>query len=196
MQILKLYSLSMSQEIIRNQDVKVANWSGGTTSELFIYPKIADFKKLNFSFRLSRATIEVEESNFTALPKVKRKLMLLDGELELIHEGEHSKSLKPFEFDVFSGDWNTKSIGKVTDFNLMMLGNTKGDFDVIKSENKQSYTYKITKNFTIFYIADGILDFNETALVKGDLLIFENEEKYFEFNLAKASNVVVVKINL
>ncbi len=70
-------------KIIRKEDIKTTNWSGGTTSELFIFPVSSTYKDLNFEFRLSRATIETEESIFTPLPHVKRKLMLLDGELEL-----------------------------------------------------------------------------------------------------------------
>jgi len=183
--------------IIHKKDIKTSDWSGGTTSELFIYPVNADYKKLDFAFRLSRATIEVDESTFTPLPKVKRKLMLLEGELELIHEGEHTKKLKALQFDTFSGDWNTKSIGKATDLNLMTLGDVDGNYSVIKAKKKQFHSYKITDRFTIFYIAEGSLSFDETILTKGDLLMFNQaEEEPFKFNLAAGSNVVVVRISL
>ena len=79
-------------QIIRKADIQTSNWSGGTTSELFIFPTTSNYKDLNFGFRLSSATIDVDESEFTPLPNVKRQLMLLDGELELIHEGHHTKS--------------------------------------------------------------------------------------------------------
>jgi len=183
--------------IIQKKDTKTTNWSGGTTTELFIYPQNSDFKKLNFAFRLSKATIETEESVFSKLPNVKRKLMLLDGELELINEGQHTKKLKPLQFDAFSGDWNTKSKGKATDFNLMTLGEADGNFSVIKAKKKQYHDYKITAGFTIFYIVEGALNFENNTISIGELLIFDQaEEDVFKFNLDAGSKAVVVRVSL
>ena len=184
-------------KIIKSTDIKSSDWSGGTTSELFIYPAQSDFKKLNFAFRLSRATIEVEESTFTPLPGVNRKLMLLDGELELIHKDQHTKKLIPLQFDTFSGDWETKSIGKATDFNLMMLGDTEGNLSVIRSKKKQYHNYKITNDFTIFYVAHGSLNFEDSTVSTGELLIFdEPEDEVFKFNLEAGTNIIVVRVNI
>ena len=97
--------------------IKKTNWSGGTTSELFIFPEGSEFNIGNYLFRLSIATVEIEESTFTRLPDVNRTLMVLEGILKLEHEGHHKATLKPLEFDNFKGDWNTKSWGKVTNFN-------------------------------------------------------------------------------
>lgn len=183
-------------QIIRKEDIKTSNWSGGTTSELFIFPTNSLYKDLNFGFRLSRATIEVEESIFTPLPNVKRQLMLLDGELELIHEGYHTKKLKPLQFDTFSGSWNTKSIGKATDFNLMMLGNTTGSFSVMKAKKKQFHTYKINHDFTVFYINEGSLQYEDLKVEAGELILFNGEtEADFKFNLMPGTSVVVVRIS-
>ena len=183
--------------IIKKNDIKTSNWSGGTTAELFIYPPKSDYSKLNFAFRLSRATIEVGESVFTSLPNVKRKLMLLEGELELIHENQHTKKLKPLQFDSFSGDWNTKSIGKAIDFNLMMLGNTEGNFSVIKAKKKQFHSYQIKNNFTIFYVVNGSLCFEDTSLTNEDMLIIEKDDaEEFKFDVESQSNIVVVRIDL
>lgn len=182
-------------KIIKATDIKTSDWSGGTTSELFIYPAKSDFKKLNFAFRLSRATIEVEESTFTSLPGVNRKLMLLDGELELIHNDQHTKKLKPLQFDTFSGDWETKSIGKATDLNLMLLNGIDGGFSVIKAKKKQFHYYKINHNFTIFYVVDGTLSFNKKTVKQGELLVCDQpQEDDFKFELAAGSNVVVVRV--
>ena len=183
-------------QIIRKADIQTSNWSGGTTSELFIFPTTSNYKDLSFGFRLSRATIEVEESVFTPLPNVKRQLMLLDGELELEHKGHHSKKLKPLQFDTFSGDWHTKSIGKATDFNLMTLGDTKGTFSVMKAKKKQFHAYKINHEFTIFYIAEGTLQFEDMTVNAGELIVFNGEsEDDFKFNLMPGTNVVVTRIS-
>ena len=39
--------------------------------------------------------------------------MIIDGELELEHEGHHNTKLSRFDKDRFSGDWTTRSYGKV-----------------------------------------------------------------------------------
>ncbi len=182
-------------QIIRKADIQTSNWSGGTTSELFIFPTTSHYKDLDFSFRLSRATVEIEESVFTPLPKVKRQLMVLEGELELIHEAHHTKKLKPLEFDIFSGDWLTKSIGKVTNFNLMTIGATEGTLSVMKASKKQFYTYKINHDFTVFYIAEGTLQFEDMNINKSELLVFNGPADDFKFNLMAGTNVVVVRIS-
>jgi len=184
-------------EIIQLKDIKIGKWSGGTTSELYIYPKTSNYKDINFLFRLSKATIEVQESTFTTLPNVNRKLMVLDGQLELIHKNQHSKTLKPFEFDTFKGDWQTKSIGLATDFNLMMRGNTTGNYSVIKSNSIQNHSYKINSDFTIFYVANGQLNIESNHVEKGELLIFEGRETdTFKFSTPANTNIIVIRIRL
>lgn len=61
-------------------------WSGGETTELFIYPENANYKAGNYQFRLSTATVEIEASTFTPLPGVDRTLIVLEGEMQLDHK--------------------------------------------------------------------------------------------------------------
>src|SRR3954463_1486695 len=95
------------------------NWASGTSTEIFIYPSDGSFADRNFLFRISTATVEAEESTFTFFQGITRHLMILKGELELIHENRYTRHLKPYDQDTFSGEWSTRSKGKVTDFNLM-----------------------------------------------------------------------------
>ena len=113
-------SLSFSVKIVRRQELTSATWSGGTTTQLAIYPPHATYANRDFTWRISTATIEVEESTFTPLPNIHRILMILEGKLQLKHEGHYEKALLPFQQGSFMGDWNTNSKGKVVDFNLMM----------------------------------------------------------------------------
>lgn len=106
-------------KIHRFQDAVTTTWSGGKTTELFIYPENSLFSERNFDFRISSATINVENSDFTSLPNYNRLLAILEGKLEIIHEGKYSKLLKQFDTDQFHGSWNTSSIGKVRDFNVI-----------------------------------------------------------------------------
>lgn len=169
-------------EVIKNDKFIKSNWSGGTTTELMIYPKDSKYSMRNFLFRLSSAKVSLEESTFTNLPGIDRIIMIIDGEMTLFHEGHHSIKLKPFEQDSFKGEWTTKSKGRVTDFNLMMAKGCSGKLEVLsleKSESKNFAFENIHENYNkithAFYIIDGNIEVNtksneKLVLEKNDLL--------------------------
>jgi uncharacterized protein len=147
----------MEYRIITSENFTIKNWSGGTTTELFIFPATADYQQRNFQFRLSKSTIETDKSDFTTLPGFSRKLMVLSGEISISHERHHSRILKKFETDEFEGDWKTSSVGKCTDFNLMTTGEITGDLTSIIIGEKQRVDYKIRNNcdWLFMYIHSG-----------------------------------------
>lgn len=126
---MKLY---MKFKILSKLNYKTTKWSGGDTTELYIYPEDSSYQKRDFLFRLSSATVNLEKSTFTKLEGVSRKLMLLSGEMELVHKDKYNKKLKSFEQDSFMGSWDTESYGKATDFNLMTRLNCRGELKHIK----------------------------------------------------------------
>ncbi len=109
----------MKLKILKESDYVTTKWSGGDTTQLYIYPEDGNYAERNFLFRLSSATVTDEKSAFTKLKGTSRKLMVLSGEMKLEHKGKYSKVLKEFEQDSFMGEWDTISYGKVIDFNLM-----------------------------------------------------------------------------
>ena len=123
-------------------------WAGGTTSELYIYPEGSFYAERNFGFRISTATVEVDESVFTDLPGFKRHIMTLEGNLTLIHEGHHKIRLGPYEKDFFLGEWNTKSEGKCKDFNLITGKGYRGELEIIPPDTE---LYLSTDKFNGFY---------------------------------------------
>ncbi|WP_153732112.1 HutD/Ves family protein [Sporosarcina obsidiansis] len=123
-----------SIQLIRKNDQITNEWSGGLTTQLAIYPEDADYAKRNFTWRISSAIVEVEESVFTPLPDIQRLLMVIDGELTLKHEGHHQVHLQPYEQDRFCGGWTTRSLGKVRDFNLMLAEGCDGELEAIAIE--------------------------------------------------------------
>ena len=129
--------MSYNIEIIRKKQHKTSEWSGGTTTELYIYPKDSLYGDRNFKWRLSSAKVEVEQSTFTSLPGISRLIMVIEGELLLKHEGHHNAVLKAFEQDSFSGEWTTTSFGKVIDFNLMMAQGYKGKLEAISVNGRR-----------------------------------------------------------
>ncbi|HTJ51938.1 MAG TPA: HutD family protein [Cyclobacteriaceae bacterium] len=167
----------MEYTLIAAENFQPKSWSGGTTTELFIFPPGASYLQRNFQFRLSTATVETDKSDFSILPGVSRKLMVLSGEITLHHEGHHSRHLSKFEIDEFEGDWKTSSLGKCTDFNLMTTGKTTGTLATVNVKVNQHIRHIIkSKGHWLFmYVYKGIvrihLNDKVTTGNKGDLLV-------------------------
>jgi environmental stress-induced protein Ves len=181
-------------QVIRAGELKTTLWSGGTTTEIAIYPKEASYSQRNFTWRLSSAKVEAEESDFTILPGIERIIMIIEGELTLNHQGHHSCVLKPFEQDKFSGDWKTKSIGKVVDFNLMMAEGCVGKLEAIHINGNQlnkiciSKKSEFSKMTQALYCINGdvsIRSFDEETIIlhKGDALLISFEGNFDEIDM-------------
>lgn len=193
----------MQYTIITSQNFKPVSWPGGITTELFIYPLTADYHQRNFQFRISKASVETDRSDFTTLPGIARKLMVLSGKITLNHEGHYSRQLNKFEADEFEGDWKTSSVGKCTDFNLMTIGKTTGELSAIVIEKEQLVNYSIKENCDWLFIFNhsGIvsidLDSQKKTINKGDLLIINNiTTRNFEIIGIKKSELVFAEITL
>ena len=176
------------------------NWSGGTTTQLFIYPVNAIYAERNFDFRLSTATVIVNESEFTTLPTVSRKLMVLDGKTTLTHKNQYSKKLTKFEVDEFEGNWETTSVGKCTDFNLMTTKNTSGELEAFVLQESQSCEFEIQTNWFFIYLYSGeiIIHSNQKThrIEKGNLFVCEYPTpKKIAIKGLKDSELIIVKIN-
>lgn len=193
--------------IIRKNEHKTSSWSGGYTTQLYIYPESSIYSDLNFIFRVSSAEVSVNKSTFTSLPGINRKIMILDGTLNLKHEGHHEIKLNKFQQDSFKGEWLTKSYGKVTDFNLMMSNGCDGNLEHIKIDcktlKKLNLSTDIDNNkemIIIFYCLDGSVDINMDSLInlnEGDLLVLKNNKKrLYNINILnnfeKEANIIKV----
>jgi len=165
-------------KIIKKEDLETKEWSGGTTTQLYIYPEDALYEKRDFLFRISTATVDIEESFFTKLPGISRCIMPLEGEMELNHKGHYAVTLKKFETDSFEGDWETTSKGKVKDFNLMT---NKGIWGYIGSsilKEDDVFSTKDMKDFTTLaiYIQKGNIKIEsqkeQISVSEGDFVIY------------------------
>jgi uncharacterized cupin superfamily protein len=107
--------------------------------------------------------------------------MVLEGEMSLQHEGQHSVLLRPFEQDRFDGGWTTRSQGRVKDFNLMLAEVCRGELQAIHI--RQGIHYQVlgsmdSRGFEAFYCANGtirtVIDENEAIILeKGDIMILD-----------------------
>lgn len=117
--------------IVRRDDQKTSEWAGGSTTELAIYPEGAEYKRRDFKWRISTASMKSEESTFTPLPGYWRLLMATVGEFTLQHQDRHEIRLRPFEQDRFSGEWTTHCSGCGEDLNLMLAAGYRGELKAV-----------------------------------------------------------------
>jgi hypothetical protein len=176
----------MEIEILRRTRQVTGVWSGGTTTQLAIWPPEADYKSRDFKWRISTARVEQEESVFTPLPGFQRHLMLLKGSIRLEHENHGEVTLNAFEQSDFDGSWRTVSKGKCTDFNLMLAEGYAGKITPFQSGKRVNLFVplmkghdfpRITETFYCLYPIELVL-FHENSmkrslhLKKGDFVSF------------------------
>ncbi|WP_346897321.1 HutD family protein [Clostridium sp. UBA7503] len=201
--------MGFKTEIITKDKIKTSSWSGGTTNEIYIYPKNSNYMELNFKWRISSATVELEHSTFTNVPKIYRYITTLEGSMDLCHNKGPLIHLEPFEVHGFSGDVNTESFGTVTDFNLMIGPGCYGVMDALtltedsllklnlnKRKNKYSYHNYIffSPNSHLTFTIDG----NNISLPKNDTLIIESCEKdslsSIEIASSQPCNIISIEV--
>jgi len=191
----------MNIEHLKQSDFQKSLWSGGSTTQLYISPKDASLAERNFDIRISTANVELEESTFTSLPGVSRKLMILDGEIQINHQNQYSKRLKQMDVDTFRGDWNTTAIGTCTDFNVMTTGNLFSELigmEFTKDSNSTIHIEKEWNSLFLFIISGKLqleIDGLQYNLCPGELIVIEKLSGLTLPILAKRScQIAIVKI--
>lgn len=166
--------------LVKASSLITARWAGGTTTQLAIRPRTAEYQKFNFDFRVSFATVEIEESTFTHMPGVTRHLMILEGELDIDHIDRYQKHLTKFSLDTFNGEWPTKARGKVKDFNLMTRGNYSGMIEAHTSLKGEIKSIGQNEIYSGLYLLKGSatcsVDSTPIIVHEGDYLELENEK--------------------
>ena len=125
----------MKCRLLKEDNYNISDWSGGKTKELSIFPHNSKYADRDFIWRLSSATVDLDESDFTLLPDYNRVLMVLNGSVVLTYNDQKTVNLEELEQDSFDGAWNTKSYGRITDYNLMVRKGYDGKVDVIRPES-------------------------------------------------------------
>ena len=118
----------MEWTLLRREDYVTTSWSGGTTTQIALFPPESSYAGRDFLWRVSSAVVEDGESAFTPLPDYDRHLMLLEGSLLLRHDGGEPLPLDPYQPHAFDGGAETVSVGRCRDFNLMLRkGKCRGE---------------------------------------------------------------------
>ena len=183
----------MRTDIITPAEFRTSQWTGGQTTELFIYPEGSDFQSRDFGFRISSATVELEETTFTPLPGFSRILMVLEGELKLVHEGRHEVMLEPLDAVAFDGSWVTRSYGKVRDFNLIMSPAYTGVLEAVEIQSHDVYNQDLNwDDIYGFYVVKGSLECNSRHVSAGELLMISEGTGKAEIS----GNALFIKIRV
>ena len=173
--------------IVRTEkDYKVSKWSGGDTTELYLYPENGDYRSGNFQLRISSATVEADRSEFTSLPGVDRYLMIFQGHLDMIHGEKEKVSLEPYEVDHFDGGVPTVSYGKVVDFNLMLKNGARGRMEALCLETGQEWkvTPEKDENFLAIYVREGLVLIGDVELGPHELGVIRQWNTKAEIKVA------------
>ena len=156
----------------------VSVWSGGTTTQLYLYPQGSDYTRRDFRVRISSATVDCERSEFTALPGVSRTILPLKGSLHLYYQGHGEKLLHEYEQDQFDGGWQTTSVGRATDFNLMLREGATGTVEVCKLNSGEGIEPENEQNGILaVYIAQGSAWYGNQLLEEGTMISSEEVGK-------------------
>lgn len=105
---------------LKQENYQISDWSGGKTIQIAIAPEGALYADRDFLWRLSSATVDLDESDFTALPDYMRWIAPIRGDMRLVHNAGAAVELMPYQPHRFDGADDTHSWGRCTDFNLML----------------------------------------------------------------------------
>jgi len=183
-------------KLIKHNQQITTNWSGGTTTELFIYPEGANYATRDFLFRVSTATVQTETSTFTDLTGFNRILMLLNGNLTVTHNQTNTHHLTPFTPHFFDGGWQTRAQGLVTDFNVIFKPEVKTNIEVLKLDINQQININNNSNLLFIYLIDGsiVLENNQEQWHLNEKDFVSTDQTQFSINPKTTSTIVKVSV--
>lgn len=156
------------------ENCQTTQWSGGKTTELYIFPEKSSYLEKNFDFRFSFATVDIKLSKFTSLPGYKRILMPLSNPIEL-DNGKQETTIQVGNTYEFDGGVPITSKGISTDVNLMLNHGFDGQISLIGEENK---IIKTSMNYIgVFNLGSEIeleLKKQKLVLLSKDCVIIDN----------------------
>ena len=175
--------------LLRANDFQVSDWSGGKTKQLYLSPPTGHYSKRDFDYRLSTATVELAESQFSDLSGFHRILMSLDHTLHLHNASRQEETvLAPFTPYFFEGSDSITSRGTCTDFNLIYSDHYQGQMIAISDGQELSQDEAIQFIYALSDLMVTGTDLPSLNLETGQLLIVEKETQETELQIMFSSN--------
>ena len=122
--------------IIEPEQFKTYTWSGGKSTEMYVYPKGKNFKDKDFSFRVSTSTFSDLKSEFTDYTGFHRFILPIKGELTINNKEFPNHKLETWMNCDFDGGLETTAEASVgcKDFNFIVSNKDRGDLMVIEHD--------------------------------------------------------------
>ena len=175
--------------LLRANDFQVSDWSGGKTKQLYLSPPTGHYGKRDFDYRLSTATVELTESQFSDLSGFHRILMSLDHTLHLHNASRQEETvLAPFTPYFFEGSDSITSRGTCTDFNLIYSDHYQGQMIAISDGQELSRDEEIQFIYALGDLTVTGTDLPALNLEADELLIVEQETQATELQIMFSSN--------
>lgn len=179
---------------------------GGKTYEILIGGKNKDYATKDFAYRVSYATIDLEESVFSDLPMVNRYIATINSSLKLEHCSPMTDkkmaeiSLEPFDMHCFDGGMKTISHGKAATFNLMIDKFTAGgdmklykyyDGEITVKDNEHK-NYGCEVKYIVFCVSGQVEIKNANQVLNvNDYIIEENGDELLLNPLTEDTKYIV-----
>lgn len=169
--------------IIRQADMTVSQWAGGSTKQLAIYPAHSSVAAQDFLWRFSSATVE-QDGDFTLFPGHQRLLGLRQGAGFSLKVDQHQAVVSsPYQTLRFAGSSQSSAkltAGAITDINLMLAAGYQGNLQAL-SLSASWQTLKIARpehSTLLFWCEQSDLEIRSAGqswqLSAGDLLQLNN----------------------
>ena len=175
--------------LLRANDFQVSDWSGGKTKQLYLSPPTGHYGKRDFDYRLSTATVELAESQFSDLSGFHRILMSLDHTLHLHNASRQEETvLAPFTPYFFEGSDSITSRGTCTDFNLIYSDHYQGQMIAVFNEQELSRDDEIQFIYALEDLTVTGTNLPALNLEAEQLLIVEKETQETELHIMFSCN--------
>lgn len=175
--------------LLKSNDFQVSDWSGGKTKQLYLSPPTGHYGKRDFDYRLSTATVELAESQFSDLSGFHRILMSLDHTLHLHNASRQEETvLAPFTPYFFEGSDSITSRGTCTDFNLIYSDHYQGQMLAISDGQELSQDEAIQFIYALSDLMVTGTGLPSLNLGTGKLLIVEKETQETELQIMFSSD--------
>lgn len=174
----------------------LSDWQGGKTSEVYIYPENTDYKKRNFEFRFSYASVELAESTFTLLKGFNRIIIPTKQGITLLNNSK-KHNLKLEESFYFSGGEQTTSIGKSEDVNLIYQPQWNATMQIMKESSKIFSTAEFVGIFSLNGSNEILVNQERVKLFEKEFLMIKNscmEKLLLEFSQDNNNRIVIFNL--
>lgn len=159
----------MKMKILKKDDFITSKWSGGETTQLYIYPENAVLENRDFLWRISSATFTGLSSKFSNFTGYMRYLLPLEGEITVYHNNDYDRKLIAYDIEYFNGAWETiaNNTFNCQDYNFIVKDNCQAELFI--GEVGRTYELKPNSMVTLFSKYHFKVDFG----LHGSLMSFE-----------------------